>query len=75
MSKYGARRSPWRIPVLMLKFMVSSSEVNITADVFTYIICMAMTIFYEKSYEWRIRTTLFQPRESKAFILWFLISQ
>ena len=31
--------------MLMLKFVVSPSGVNTTIDVFTYIICMALTIF------------------------------
>ena len=41
MNRSGARGSPWRTPALMLKLVVSPSGVNTTADVFTYIICMA----------------------------------
>ena len=45
MNRYGARGSPWRTPVLMLKVAVSPSGINTTADVFIYITCMAFMIF------------------------------
>ena len=50
MNRYGARRSPWRTLVLMLKFVVSPPGVNTTAEVYTYIICMALTIFSGMQY-------------------------
>ena len=84
MNRYGTIGSPWRTPVLMLKFVVSPSGVNTTADVFTYSICMALTIFSEMPYARRIWNSVFLSTESKAFLksmkimaasfLWFLIS-
>ena len=84
MNRYGARGSPWRTPVLMLKLVVSPSGVNTTADVFTYIICMALTIFSGMPYAWRIRNRVFLSTGSKAFLKsmkimtasfwWFLVS-
>ena len=60
--------SPWRIPVLMLKFLVYPLGVNTTAEVFSYIICMALTIFSGMPYAWRIRNSLFLFTKSKAFL-------
>ena len=34
MNRYRARRSPWRTPVLMLKFVFSPSGVSTTAEVY-----------------------------------------
>ena len=45
MNRYGARGSPWRTLVLMLKFVISPSGVNTTTELFTYIISMALAIF------------------------------
>ena len=84
MNRYGESGSPWRTPVLMLKLVVSPSGVNTTADVFTYIICMAFTIFSGMPYAWRIWNSVFLSTESQAFLKsmkimaasfwWFLIS-
>ena len=84
MNMYGARGSPWRTPVLMLKLVVSPSGVSTTADVFTYFICVAVTIFSGMSYAWRIWKRVFPSTESKAFLKsmkimafsfwWFFIS-
>ena len=41
MNRNGARLSHWRTPALILKFVVSPSGVSTTAEVFSYIICMA----------------------------------
>ena len=68
MSRYGARGSPWRTPVLMLTFVVSPSGVNTTADVFTYIIYMVFTIFSGMPYAWRIWNSVLLSTESKAFL-------
>ena len=42
MNRYGARGSPWRTRVLLLKFVVPPSGVNATAEVFTNIVFMAL---------------------------------
>ena len=70
--------------MLMFKFVVSPSGVNTTADVFTYIICMALTIVSGMPYAWRTWNSVFLSTESKAFLKsikimaapfwWFLIS-
>ena len=52
--------------MLMLKFVVSPSGVNTTADVFTYIICMALTIFSGMPYAWRIWNSVFLSTESNV---------
>ena len=54
--------------MLMLTFVVSPSGVNTTADVFTYIICMALMIFSGMPYAWRIWNSVLLSTESKAFL-------
>ena len=68
MNRYEAGGSPWRTPALILKFVVSSSGVSKTAEVFSNsnIICMAF-IFSGMPYARIIRNSLFLSTESKAF--------
>ena len=54
--------------MLMLKFVVSTSGVNTTADVFTYIIYMTFTIFSGMLYAWIIWNSVFLSTESKSFL-------
>ena len=66
MNRYGARGSPWRTPVLMLKLVFTPSGVNTTAEV--YYVCMALMIFSGVPYPWRISTDclyiyIYMPRD------------
>ena len=51
-----------------IKMFSSPSGVNMTAEVFSYIISMALTIFSGMPYARRIRNILFLSTESKAFL-------
>ena len=68
MNRYGARGSPWRTSVLILNIVVSLSGVSTTAEVFLYIICMALTIFFGMPYAYRIQNSLFLSTKSKSFL-------
>ena len=54
--------------VLMLKFVVSPSGVSRTAYVFTYIMCMAFTIFSGMPHARRIWNIVLLYTQSKAFL-------
>ena len=52
--------------MLILKVVISPSGVSTTAEVFSYVICMALTIFSGMTHE--EPTCLFIFTESKAFL-------
>ena len=61
--------------MLMLKFVVSPSGVNTTADVFTYIIYMVLTIFIENLEQcvsiYRVKGFLEVDETNRSFFLVF----
>ena len=68
LNMYKSTQSPWRTPMLISKCLVSPSRVSTTAEVFSYIISVALTILGGVSHARRIRNILFLSTESKAFL-------